>query len=142
MIRTKKRSINQIINDAYSLACEFLSVDQEKEELKYYMFCEELSNLKLCESNTIGYTFKCVGAGFWALKQTDFRYALEQIVRNGGDADTNGAVAGALLGCKLGIKALPSTWLDGLVYKTWLDDKINKYLDLLADKRRRQARFT
>ena len=47
------------------------------------------------------YTFKTLGAGFWALQQNDFRKALTQITFEAGDADTNGAVAGALLGAKL-----------------------------------------
>ena len=44
----------------------------------------------------------------------------------GGDADTNGAVAGALLGCKLGASALPATWLNELKYKDWLDGHIDR----------------
>ena len=43
-----------------------------------------------------------------------------------GDADTNGAVAGALLGCKLGASKLPDSWLDGLKHKDWLDGHIKK----------------
>lgn len=43
-----------------------------------------------------------------------------------GDADTNGAVAGALLGCKLGASTLPDSWRDGLKHKDWLDGHINK----------------
>ena len=43
-----------------------------------------------------------------------------------GDADTNGAVAGALLGCKIGYSNLPSSWKDGLLQQQWewLDNKI------------------
>jgi len=43
-----------------------------------------------------------------------------------GDADTNGAVAGALLGCKLGASELPDSWRDGLKHKDWLDGHISK----------------
>ena len=43
-----------------------------------------------------------------------------------GDADTNGAVAGALLGCKIGFRHLPKTWLKGLKHKDWLDDMLNR----------------
>jgi len=42
----------------------------------------------------------------------DFEEALVEVVNKGGDADTNGAVAGALLGAKLGRKAIPQRWLD------------------------------
>lgn len=41
------------------------------------MFEEKLQNLELGES--IGYTFKCLGAGFWAFKQKDFRNAIQQV---------------------------------------------------------------
>lgn len=41
------------------------------------MFEKKLQKLKLSES--IGYTFKCLGAGFWAFKQKDFRDAIQQV---------------------------------------------------------------
>ena len=44
----------------------------------------------------------------------------------GGDADANAAVAGALLGCKLGFPAIPQSWIEGLKYKGWLDDLVNR----------------
>lgn len=43
------------------------------------MFCTSLDDLQLDESVKIGYTYKCMGAGFWALRQNDFRTALEAI---------------------------------------------------------------
>ena len=43
----------------------------------------------------------------------------------GGDADTNGAVAGALLGCKVGVDKLPPEWM-ALKHKDWLDPIINQ----------------
>ena len=42
----------------------------------------------------------------------DFRSGVERVVRLAGDADTNGAVAGALLGARFGARAIPSGWLD------------------------------
>lgn len=44
------------------------------------MKCSDLKQLKLDESGKIGYTFKTLGSGFWALKQTDFRKAITKIV--------------------------------------------------------------
>jgi len=41
----------------------------------------------------------------------------------GGDADTNCAVAGSLLGAYLGVEALPSHWIDGLAHREWLEQK-------------------
>lgn len=44
------------------------------------MKCSDLKQLKLDESGKIGYTFKTLGSGFWALKQNDFRKAITKIV--------------------------------------------------------------
>lgn len=44
------------------------------------MKCSDLKQLKLDEPGKIGYTFKTLGSGFWALKQTDFRKAITKIV--------------------------------------------------------------
>ena len=46
-----------------------------------------------------------------------------------GDADTNGAVAGALLGCKLGVDKIPRSWIGKLCHKKWLDDIIKKWVN-------------
>lgn len=45
------------------------------------------------------------------LDAPDFRTGMETVVRLGGDADTNGAVAGALLGARFGAEAIPQAWL-------------------------------
>ena len=50
------------------------------DELKMYMNIKRLRDLKLDDKGSIGYTFKCMGAGFWALKKDDFRTALQKIV--------------------------------------------------------------
>ena len=49
----------------------------QKKELQTYMFEKKLENLKLGEF--IGYTFKCLGAGFWVFKQRNFRNAIQQL---------------------------------------------------------------
>jgi ADP-ribosyl-[dinitrogen reductase] hydrolase len=45
------------------------------------------------------------------LEAQDFRTSVEKIVRLGGDADTNGAVTGALLGARFGVESIPREWL-------------------------------
>ena len=48
------------------------------------------------------------------LDAADFRSGVEAAVRLGGDADTNGAVAGALLGARFGASEMPPRWLGDL----------------------------
>ena len=47
-----------------------------------------------------------------------------KIVLLGGDADTNAAVAGAILGAKFGICHIPEEWKDGLLYASMLYNKV------------------
>jgi ADP-ribosylglycohydrolase len=44
----------------------------------------------------------------------DAESELTRVVQLGGDADTNAAVAGALLGARDGVVGLPPAWLDRL----------------------------
>ncbi|PRP80675.1 hypothetical protein PROFUN_11634 [Planoprotostelium fungivorum] len=92
---------------------------------------QTLYNLQLDDQKSIGYTLKCFGSGLWALRSTrSFKDTIDLLVREGGDADTNGAVAGALLGAKLGYKQLPREWLESLRHKEWLEEKVEKFLKL------------
>ena len=66
-----------------------------------------------CDQNLIGHTLLAMQAGLWAVATPlDFESALVQIVSAGGDTDTNGAVAGAVLGARYGAAAIPQRWLD------------------------------
>lgn len=48
---------------------------------------------------------------FWELQHApSFRDALLDVVNRGGDADTNGAIAGALAGALHGVDAIPEAW--------------------------------
>ena len=59
---------------------------------------------------------------------TDFRTALQAIIAEGGDTDTNGAVAGALMGARMGYRALPETWVTGLMNKELLEERIERLI--------------
>jgi ADP-ribosylglycohydrolase len=45
-------------------------------------------------------------------KETPFKEAIIQTIRNGGDTDTNAAICGALMGAFWGIDAIPHKWLE------------------------------
>ncbi|XP_006814457.1 uncharacterized protein LOC100372011 [Saccoglossus kowalevskii] len=122
--------VEMIVKDSFRHAKDYLKNCSYIDELQRYMNTCDIRSLRLDEPGKIGYTYKCLGAGFWALRQTDFRRALTSIVKEAGDADTNGAVAGALLGCKLGYNRLPRSWKENLRYKQWLQLKIISFLDM------------
>lgn len=101
---------------------------------------KDISDLALDDRRTIGYTFKCMGAALWALRSLGessdktggaFRSALNRLILAGGDADTNGTVAGALLGCQLGFSQLPKEWIAGMPYSSWLEAYVQKVLFML-----------
>lgn len=50
-----------------------------------------------------------------------------KIVLSGGDADTNAAVAGVILGAKFGIDQIPEEWKDGLLYASMLHNKVQEF---------------
>jgi ADP-ribosyl-[dinitrogen reductase] hydrolase len=71
-----------------------------------------LAGLDLDNPQDQGYTIKAMRVGLWVLhKGPDFEGALTAIVNAGGDTDTNGAVAGAALGSRVGLTGIPQRWL-------------------------------
>ena len=61
----------------------------------------------------MGFTLKAMQVALWcARRAADFKEALVAVVNAGGDADTNGAVAGAVLGVRFGLDAIPRRWRD------------------------------
>jgi ADP-ribosyl-[dinitrogen reductase] hydrolase len=63
----------------------------------------------------IGYVLLSLERALIALRDaTDLEPALVEVVNMGGDSDTNGCIAGALLGARCGADATPQRWLDGL----------------------------
>ncbi len=71
---------------------------------------------------TMGYTLKTLAVALWALWHCgDFKSGLLSVVNLGGDADTNAAVACALLGAKYGFSMIPHDYIDGLQNKPILE---------------------
>jgi ADP-ribosylglycohydrolase len=84
------------------------------------------------EKNTIGYTLKTLGAGFWAMQHaTSYRDGIHQIIHEGGDADTNAAVAGSLLGARFGFSNIPDEWVKGLAQETELYSRVDRLIALM-----------
>ena len=63
------------------------------------------------DGHYMGYTLKAMQVALWCAREAkDFEEALVTVVSAGGDTDTNGAVAGAVLGARFGNGAIPSRW--------------------------------
>ncbi|XP_076447850.1 ADP-ribosylarginine hydrolase Tri1-like [Babylonia areolata] len=125
-------AVDAIITDCFTYATRcLLGRYPEIKELKRHMFASSLKDLQLNEVGRTNFTLKTVGAAFWAFRQKDFRSAIQDIVMEGGDADANAAVAGALLGCKLGLSAIPHSWIESLVNRRWLDGLMEEYLNMM-----------
>eukprot|EP00005_Dracoamoeba_jomungandri_P001020 CAMPEP_0174255876 /NCGR_PEP_ID=MMETSP0439-20130205/5162_1 /TAXON_ID=0 /ORGANISM="Stereomyxa ramosa, Strain Chinc5" /LENGTH=519 /DNA_ID=CAMNT_0015338247 /DNA_START=213 /DNA_END=1768 /DNA_ORIENTATION=+ len=61
-----------------------------------------------------------------------FKEILSRIIFEGGDADTNGAVCGGLLGSVVGYSNLPQDWISSLLHPHWLNQRILLFLDLIS----------
>ena len=75
---------------------------------------EGLDSLCLDDEKSMGYTLRTLGAAL-----------------SGGDADTNAAVAGAILGAKFGICHIPEEWRNGLLHASMLHDKVQNLYAML-----------
>jgi ADP-ribosyl-[dinitrogen reductase] hydrolase len=92
-----------------------------------------LDALDLGHDNTMGYTLKAMQAGLWALAQpADAESVLISIVSEGGDTDTNGAVAGAALGARDGAEAIPERWTANVRDTGRLTDLADRLLERSA----------
>lgn len=78
-----------------------------------------------------GFVLETVGAAFWALANTNSaRAAIEQGVALGEDADSTGAVVGALAGAAYGASALPASWKDHVQFRQDLEFEATRLLQL------------
>lgn len=69
------------------------------------------------EKGVTGYAYHTVPVAVyaWLLHYGDFRATVEAALECGGDTDTTGAIAGALAGATVGLRAIPGQWLVGLL---------------------------
>jgi ADP-ribosylglycohydrolase len=115
--------LNFLSKKFHSLSQEIHNECKESDLISYI----NLSTLESTsfDGETYGYTYLALAAGFHSLFHfSDFQEGILNVIRQGGDTDTNAAVAGALLGCKLGYSRIPFHLIQGLRRREWLDSKI------------------
>ncbi|MCD6057983.1 MAG: putative ADP-ribosylglycohydrolase [Thermomicrobiales bacterium] len=78
-----------------------------------------------------GFVLETIGASFWSLLNSrSAREAIETAVALGGDADSTGAVTGALAGAAYGVSALPTTWVETVQFRERLASEAMRLLAL------------
>src|SRR5271165_3710062 len=77
-----------------------------------------------CKRPTMGFPPACIPTCLYLLLTTDsFEEALTDVINLGGDADTAGAILGALAGAYYGVDAIPARWLDGLQNRDGIESR-------------------
>ena len=80
------------------------------------------------DEKSMGYTLRTLGAALWAYwHATSYKEGILKIVLSEGDAETNAAVAEAILGAKFGIDQIPEEWKSGLLYASMLHNKVQEF---------------
>ncbi|MFY8069922.1 MAG: ADP-ribosylglycohydrolase family protein [Flavobacterium sp.] len=130
--------ISKILSESKLLNLDQLCHIADKYDIRIKPFIENsysssLEALQLDDTDTIGYTLKAMSAGLWAyFNAKSFEDGLLKIVNEGGDADTNAAVAGSILGAKFGYNSIHQKYINGLANKDVLDKKFNQYIERLT----------
>eukprot|EP01105_Mastigella_eilhardi_P009492 TRINITY_DN2240_c0_g1_i1.p1 TRINITY_DN2240_c0_g1~~TRINITY_DN2240_c0_g1_i1.p1 ORF type:complete len:284 (-),score=51.23 TRINITY_DN2240_c0_g1_i1:99-908(-) len=118
----------RLTEDAVQCGIGQLTADQAA-DLRAHVFAPDLCELHLDDPSAMGFTFKTLGAAFWAFHLfKGWQESVQAVILEAGDADTNAAVAGALVGCRLGYSSLPKDMLLALPHKAWLDKKVAAFL--------------
>jgi len=90
---------------------------------------EEVSALGWGQVKTTGFCVDTLCAALWAfLKYDTFEHAVTAIVNRGDDADSCGAVTGALCGAFYGVEAVPKRWLQHLELQNDIVTEVNRLL--------------
>ena len=99
--------------DAATAAITAVQDHEGGEELEFLV--EAVGGSRAIDGPDQGFCLFTAGAAFQALvRGGDVETEFRRVVSLGGDADTNAAVAGALLGALAGVEALPPVWLHRL----------------------------
>lgn len=130
--------VEELINSSLKSVQNFFDTT----ELEKHLYTQDLDSLKLNQSR--GYTYKPVWCAVYALrncKKDGFYRTLLNIIRKGGDADTNACVVGAVIGSYLGSDKIEEFLVQGLKYKKILDTLIKEIIQSMAGQKKKAATF-
>jgi len=124
----KETGLDLLLEDLANIADEY---DSRVREYLEKALQPDIAALSLDE-NGIGYTLKALAAGIWALiHPADYRDGILAVIHEGGDADTNAAIAGAVLGARFGFSGIPGEWVNGLLRGKELDSRVDRLIKML-----------
>lgn len=128
--------VNSILNDKPISKDDLIQLgnnyDDRIQEYIELSCLPDISYLRLDEEGKIGYTLKTMAAGLWAyFNCNNFEDGLKAVIHEGGDSDTNAAVACAILGIKHGYDSISIRYIDELYRKKYLHEISRKLLQLL-----------
>lgn len=112
--------IHSLVYEGKELSFDHIFQIADKYDDRIRPFIEIANNSTEIESLELtgleqGYTLKTLSAALWSLWHCDtFKDGLLQVVNAGGDADTNTAVACAILDAKFGYESIPEDYTKGL----------------------------
>jgi len=106
------------------------------DELREYINKKKLEDLDLDNIEHWSYTFIPLAVSIISLRKIvcekqDFLSVIMDIVKMGGDADTNCAITGALCGTYVGFDKLPQTLIETMPYKTFLKNLTEEYMNVI-----------
>lgn len=97
---------------------------------------DNIAQLDLDETYSIGYTLRTLAAALWCYWHArSFEEGLLAIVNEGGDADTNGAIACAILGAKFGYSSIPRYYVENLNNRAMYHQKITSLINRITDEK-------
>jgi ADP-ribosyl-[dinitrogen reductase] hydrolase len=87
--------------------------------------------------STTGYVLDTLTIAWYALIHTDdFESAVALAINLGGDADTQGALVGALVGARYGLSGIPDRWLAALQHRAHIDGLAQRILAIVGKTQR------
>lgn len=109
-------------------------IDKETSDIFGYVADGEGSRFDPSVMEGIGYVFRALDRSLIACRDAvDFEDEMVKVVNEGGDTDTNAAIAGGLLGVRFGYEAIPKRWIEPLLNK----DEIDETYDVIMKYRKR-----
>jgi len=139
-----EEDISKIIDHSLSEGIKVLEREEDINDFNTY-FNKDITIEDMGLNKSIGYVFKPVSCAIYALRRAEkelkenkkektqiFKDIIIDFTMEAGDADTNCAVIGSILGCYLGKDCVPEEWLKFDNYN-WLLDRINRILKLFGE---------